>query len=262
MIFVETRIYREKRNMLVHPFLPPTFNKHYEGSYGAEEIEWRRICAIDKASNIQALLGSEHVRTVLEIGCGTGAVLSELRNRGVGTNHKGIDLADPEKHVDPGAGDLSLLEYDGETIPFPNDSFDLVYASHVVEHVLNPRGFIREIARVAKGLVYLEVPCELHARTRHSDMQTTLNIGHINSYSPESFTMLCQTSDLRIINSQLFDHSLAVHAFNTSSAKARLKMKLRRALLSANPILASRVFTYHFGVLCMPSQDASSGIST
>jgi SAM-dependent methyltransferase len=241
--------------MLVQPFNPPAFNKHYEGSYDAAAIEWRRICAIDKASNIHTLLGSEQVESVLEIGCGTGAVLSELRNRGIGTNHRGIDLADPDKHVDPGAGDLLLLEYDGETIPFPNDTFDLVYASHVVEHVLNPRGFIREIARVAKHLVYLEVPCELHARTRHSDMQTTLNIGHINSYSPESFTMLCQTSDLRIVKSQLFDHSLAVHAFHTSSAKARLKMKLRRALLAAHPIFASRVFTYHFGVLCMPTGD-------
>jgi SAM-dependent methyltransferase len=238
--------------MLVKPFSPPEFNKHYEGSYNDQAVEWRRICAADKASNIRSLLASERVESVLEIGCGTGAVLSEVRKRGIGTSHKGIDLADPNKHIDPDAQDLTLLEYDGEKFPFADDSFDFVYASHVVEHVLNPRGLLAEIKRVARRLIYLEIPCELHARTSHSDMQTTLNIGHINSYSPESFTILCQTSGLKLINSELFDHSLAVHAFYASPAKARLKMKLRRALLSANPILASRLFTYHFGVLCAP----------
>ena len=255
MIFVPYNN-REKWNMLVQPFSPPKFNQHYEGAYSAEAVEWRRLCALDKASNIRSLLGPEHVESVLEIGCGTGAVLSEVRNRGIGSLHQGIDLADPNKHVDPSARDLSLLEYDGETFPFPNNSFDLVYASHVVEHVLNPRGFLSEIRRVAKRLIYLEVPCELHARTTHSDMQTTLNIGHINSYSPESFTMLCQTSGLRIINSQLFDHSLGVHAFRASAMKAKLKMTIRTALLSANPIFASRIFTYHFGVLCAPELES------
>jgi SAM-dependent methyltransferase len=240
-------------DMLVQPFDPPPFNKHYEGSYTARGVEWRRICAIDKASNIKALLGSEQVESVLEIGCGTGAVLSEVSKLGIGSRHQGIDLADPNQHVDPAAQELTLQEYDGETFPFPNASFDLVYASHVVEHVLNPRGFLSEIVRVAKRLIYLEIPCELHARTRHSDMQTTLNIGHINSYSPESFSLLCQTSGLQILNSRLFDHSFDVHAFHASSTKAMLKMKLRRALLSANPILASRLFTYHFGVLCAPA---------
>jgi SAM-dependent methyltransferase len=241
--------------MLVRPFeTPQFFNEHCEGTYSDKAMDWRRIGAIDKVSNIQALLRTEKVQSILDVGCGTGVVLSELVKRGIGTSHKGIDLAAPGVHVDPGAKNLSLVEYDGENIPFPDDSFDFVYASHVVEHVLNPRGFITEISRVAKRLVYLEVPCELHARTRYSDMQNTLNIGHINSYSPESFSLLCQTADLKIIDSQLFDHSLAVHKFHTSSMKGILKMNIRRAFLSAHPIFASRIFTYHFGVLCAPSR--------
>jgi SAM-dependent methyltransferase len=240
-------------DMLVQPFETPQFNQHYEGEYSHEEIEWRRVCAMDKVSNIQTLLRTEKVESILEVGCGTGAVLSELAKRGIGTSHKGVDLAEPGLHVDPGARNLSLLEYDGETIPFPDDSFDFVYASHVVEHVLNPRGFIAQISRVAKRLIYLEVPCELHVRTTHSDIQNTLNIGHINSYSPESFSLLCQTAGLQIIDSKLFDHSFDVHKFHTSFIRGVLKMNIRRALLSAHPILASRIFTYHFGVLCAPS---------
>jgi SAM-dependent methyltransferase len=242
--------------MLVQPFKTTQFNEHCEGIYESDrEIEWRRIGAIDKVSNIQSLLRTEKVQSILEVGCGTGAVLAALAKRGIGTSHSGIDLTAPGKHADSGAKDLSLSAYDGQTIPFPDGSVDFVYASHVVEHVLNPRGFIMEISRVAKRLVYLEVPCELHARTRHSDMQKTLNIGHINSYSPESFSLLCQSAGLRILDSTLFDHSLEIHKFNSSPAKAIVKMGIRRALLSAHPIFASRIFTYHFGVLGSPSRN-------
>ena len=78
---------------------------------------------------------------------------------------------------------------------------------------------------------------------------------NINSYSPESFSLLCQTAGLKIIDSNLFDHSLAVHKFHTSFMKGVLKMNIRRAFLSAHPIFASRIFTYHFGVLCSPARD-------
>jgi len=240
--------------MLVKPFETPQFNLHYEGTYSDKEIDWRRVCAIDKVANIQALLRTDKVQSILEVGCGTGAILAELVKRGIGTSHKGVDIAAPGIHVDPGATNLSLLEYDGETIPFPDDSFDFVYASHVIEHVLNPRGFLAEISRVAKRLIYLEVPCELHARTTHWDMQNTLNIGHINSYSPESFSLLCQTAGLKMINIRLFDHSLDVHKFHTSTMKGIIKMNIRRAILSVHPIFASRIFTYHCGVLCAPSR--------
>src|SRR5579872_1406360 len=162
--------------MRVQTFQAPEFNKHYEGPYVARDVEWRRICAADKVANLDTLLDSEHVDSVLEIGCGTGAVLAEVRRRCIGVAHTGIDLADPNKHRDPDAQDLALLEYDGECLPFEDRSFDLVYASHVVEHVLNPRGLIAEMRRVARRLIYLEVPCELHARTTHADLQTTLNI--------------------------------------------------------------------------------------
>ena len=240
--------------MLIQPFEIPQFNQHFEGTYTDEDIDWVRVCAIDKASNMQGMLRTEKVQSVLEVGCGTGAVLAEVARRGIGTSHLGIDVTAPAVHVDPDATNLSLIEYDGQTIPFHDDSFDLVYASHVVEHVLNPRGFLSEISRVSKRLIYLEVPCELHARTRYSDIQKTLNIGHINSYSPESFSLLCQTAGLKMIDIRLFDHSPDVHKFHKSFMKGIITMNIRRALLSVHPIFASRIFTYHCGVLCAPSQ--------
>lgn len=50
--------------------------------------------------------------------------------------------------------------YDGKTIPFENDSFDVVLCTEVLEHVENPDLFLTEIHRVLKkdGTLILTVP--------------------------------------------------------------------------------------------------------
>lgn len=235
-------------------FTSPPLNSHYEGAYKIDEIEWRRICAVDKVDNIVNLLGADarEVESVLEVGCGTGAVLFEAAKRGLGSYHTGIDVADPADHLHPGAENstLKLSSYNGTTIPFPDASFDFVFASHVLEHVPDERNFVKEIARVSRRFVYFEVPCELHFRTRVSDLQNTLNIGHINAYTPESFVLTLTTAGLPPSAVQIFDHSLAVHSFSGSKGRGLAKATVRRILLSLNSTFASRVFTYHVGALC------------
>lgn len=238
--------------MFSSPFTISPHNAHYEGEYSTKEYEWRRICAADKASNLASLLGARSVASVLEVGCGTGAVLAAVARLGVGTRHVGVDMADPSVHLDDGARAFDIQAYDGVRLPFEDASFDLVYSSHVVEHVPNPRGLLAEIRRVARGAIYLEVPCELHVRASHASLQRTLDIGHINAYTPESFKLLVQTSGLKLLDSRLFDHSLDVQAFSSSRLKGQLKKAIRGTLLAASPQWASRTFTYHFGVLCEP----------
>lgn len=246
--------------MHIRPYVVGTHNAYYEGAYDQREIRWRQICARDKARNIRGLLGGEAIGSVLEVGCGTGAVLLELQRTGVGSRHVGIDMADPLIHVDPGlrGHDIELIKTDGERAPFPDASFDLVYASHVIEHVPDPRSALTELARLSRGYVYVEVPCELNMRAGRDALQQTLDIGHINAYTPESFTLLLQTSGLNIVRSELFDHSTEVHAFSGSRLKAHLKRALRSGLLKANPVVASRCFTYHFGALCRSPRGAGT----
>ena len=224
----------------------PQHNFHYEGEYPEREIRWRSLCALDKVANLKATMaaaGAGETPGVLEVGCGTGAVLLEVKRAGIGASHCGIDLADPNAHPDPGVAEAGI------TIPFEDASFDLVYASHVLEHVPDERGFLAELARVAAKWLYVEVPCEVHVRTRVRDLQITLNIGHINAYTPETLALTLSTAGLPPVDVQLFDHSDEVHAFRSSALKARAKAVMRRGLLAASPSLASRVFTYHVGAL-------------
>ncbi|BBC01452.1 MULTISPECIES: class I SAM-dependent methyltransferase [Bradyrhizobium] len=239
-------------------------NAHYEGVYSAQERDWRRVCAVDKADHIAGLLGAAAARVgnVLEVGCGTGAVLARLSAIGVGRDFTGIDVIDPATNLEiDGAASAPFRwsSYDGTTIPFADGSFDLVYASHVLEHVPEPRALLYELARVSRDFIYVEVPCELHARTSRRALQSTLDIGHINFYTPDTFRLLLETVGLKVKDFGTWDHSLPVHAFHSSRMKGLAKSIVRKSLLTISPGVATRLATYHCGAICRhdsaPPQD-------
>ncbi|MEK7635656.1 MAG: class I SAM-dependent methyltransferase [Patescibacteria group bacterium] len=59
-----------------------------------------------------------------------------------------------------------------ENLPFKNDAFDFVIASHVLEHSTNPKKFLEEIQRVGKA-GYIEVPDAFMERLTHYTFHRT-----------------------------------------------------------------------------------------
>jgi SAM-dependent methyltransferase len=237
--------------MIVRPFDVGPLNRHYDGAYDESAMRWGAVAAMDKADNLIRLLADRPVTSVLEVGCGTGAVLARLAQRGVGTSHVGVDLANPSVHVHPNAQALDLRQYDGENLPFGDETFDLVYATHVVEHVYNPRAFLKELKRVSRRWIYVEVPCEARAFVNRGATQASLDTGHINIYNPESFMILLQSVGYEVERLELFDHSLDVVGFGVSKSRAILQRAVRQTALRLNPLLASRLFCYHCGALAV-----------
>jgi SAM-dependent methyltransferase len=94
---------------------------------------------------------------VLCVGCRNGVELDEFRARGF-HDVVGIDLYSQRE-------DIQVM--DMHRMTFADDSFGVVYASHVLEHAYDVGAVIREIARVgrASALVAVEVP----VRHRGSD---------------------------------------------------------------------------------------------
>jgi len=62
-----------------------------------------------------------------------------------------------ERHWAPFITDRPSVLGKGEALPFRDNSFDFVIASHVLEHSVDPENFLRELQRVAKA-GYIETP--------------------------------------------------------------------------------------------------------
>lgn len=82
---------------------------------------------------------------ILEVGAGAGWQAKMLAERGFKV--EAIDIAESNyaaSQVWP------VRTYDGRNIPFPDESFDVVFTSSVLEHVLDLGNLFREFARVLK----------------------------------------------------------------------------------------------------------------
>jgi len=112
---------------------------------------------LDKCSTSAAL-------SILDIGCGTGALMKDILQRG--DQVIGIDicekmLAEAQKTVRECFPARTLLsQADVENLPFKDHSFDIVTCIGVIEYLYNEETGLREIKRIIKdnGFLIIELP--------------------------------------------------------------------------------------------------------
>ena len=177
----------------------PTGNT-YDKYASTNPVEQRMMRGFFAAfdSMLDAASTSGTPRRILEIGVGEGIVTSRVIERFPSANVLGLDLPDDELAEDWKARRLSCVFGDATTLPFPNDSFDLVLAIEVFEHLGDTAGALHELHRVCSGSLIASVPFEPiwragnMARGRYwRDLGNTP--GHINHWTNRGFTRLVAT---------------------------------------------------------------------
>ncbi|HEY3883679.1 MAG TPA: methyltransferase domain-containing protein [Vicinamibacterales bacterium] len=145
--------------------------------------------------------------TLADVGCGTGA----LWRAAAGRFSRGIGL--DAVRYDGLPDDLEFVAADLDQTPFPiaAASVDVTTALEVIEHLENPRAFVRELARITRpgGWVVVTTPNQLSAlslltlafKGRHSAFQ--------DSEYPAHRTALLEV-DLRRIASECGLRDVAV----------------------------------------------------
>jgi SAM-dependent methyltransferase len=252
----------------------PSLTSFYEAGYtqqdperGAKLGRWRALGARSKADHAVELCRRAGVRpaTVVEIGCGDGALLEALAARGLAGSYDGFELAAPAAEIArgrgiPGAGRIEV--YDGAHVPARNGAYDLAVVSHVLEHVPDPAALLGEAARVAVH-VLVEVPLEANRSARRPAKRTeAAEIGHIQAFDRAAIHSLAAGSGLEV-KAELSDPlPRAHHAFFAEGAAARVaataKWALRAGLWRLAPLRAERVFTVHYAALLSRASRGSS----
>lgn len=109
--------------------------------------------------SVREFMESFEYRSVLELGCGPGDLASRILPPGV--DYLGIDIDEAEiETARERYPHLSFQMGNAYELPVESNSFDLVIACEVLEHLEDPQRALAEIDRVAKRLVLVSVPWE------------------------------------------------------------------------------------------------------
>lgn len=115
------------------------------------------------------LAGRHAVGHVLDVGSGAGGWVERLRHNPEVSRVTAVDI------VDDGAGalggvDFHLLDVSSSPLPCAPGSVDWVFAVEVIEHLANPRYFMKEARRCLRpgGRLLITTPCNESVTARLS----------------------------------------------------------------------------------------------
>ncbi|OQY40057.1 MAG: hypothetical protein B6229_02605 [Spirochaetaceae bacterium 4572_7] len=95
---------------------------------------------------------------VLDIGCATGLFLDHMK--GLGWDTYGVEVCSSAAEYGNRVRNLNIFTGTLAQADFPDNMFDVVHLSHVIEHINDPNSFLENIVRVLKpgGVLYCVTP--------------------------------------------------------------------------------------------------------
>jgi SAM-dependent methyltransferase/ribosomal protein S27E len=120
----------------------------------------RKYVYLHRLENAIAQCGGTTELNVLDIGCADGRALNWYRQIQSRTIHTfGVDFDQVAVERARQAGHIAYLGR-FEEVSLPNDYFDMAVATHVIEHVADPKAFAQRAFDVLKpgGILLLETP--------------------------------------------------------------------------------------------------------
>jgi ubiquinone/menaquinone biosynthesis C-methylase UbiE len=129
--------------------------RYYENTaseYDASHTEREHVIALHLASAFIELNG---IRSVLDVGAGTGRAMRFLKHRFPDLLIKGIEPVAGLRHSGhtSGIAEDDLIDGDGAALPFADQSFDLVCEFAMLHHVRRPASVVSEMNRVASKMI-------------------------------------------------------------------------------------------------------------
>ena len=123
----------------------------YAGLAGRYDARWARYVESSVAETLRRL-ELRPGQSLLDVGCGTGALLRAVRRLDSSARVWGVDLTPAMLRI--AAGKLQrragLAAADAMALPFAAASFDLVVSTSSLHYWTNPVAGLREMARVAR----------------------------------------------------------------------------------------------------------------
>jgi SAM-dependent methyltransferase len=150
-----------------------------------------------------------NIQSILDVGCGEGFTLERFYNEKIGRGFEGIEYdSEAVKTANKLYPHLDIKQGDIYKLPYKNNSFDLVVATEVLEHLEDPKKAYRELLRVSNKYVLLSVPNEpFFTWQRIARLQNIRHLGahpeHIQHWTAGDFTKFVKIRGVKMVSRKL-----------------------------------------------------------
>jgi SAM-dependent methyltransferase len=154
-------------------------------SYGPFHRHLRRI--------IKESIRSLKFQSVLDVGCGQGSLLAELKREFPHINPSGVDVSTSAielAHQLVPDGDFRVLDIARTSV---NAKYDLIICSEVLEHIPDDVAAIQNLRKMTKEYLLVSTP---QGRMRDFEKQ----IGHVRNYAPGELINKIESSGFIILS--------------------------------------------------------------
>lgn len=247
-----------------------TGKEHYQQVYQRDlndQAEWLRRGAREKVNSIERLLKINGIRpkTILELGCGTGAVIMECQRRELAERYIAVDYSQEAiQYLREHSSSIQAIAADITAAPPLSQQCDVLILSHVIEHLEHPDEFLHSVRDLQFSYLVAEVPLEdLPAgqlKALFSD-RTRNTAGHVQFFTGESFQRLLRSSGFLVLNTRRYVPVLDLDTIRLVCRRngwgimrrIRLIVTSRCLLPILNP-LWSKFYYAHYAVLCQKAE--------
>lgn len=148
----------------------PQYELSYIQSYDTNNTEQTLAGSFLQKSHLlleKTLPRIENMKRVLEVGAGSGHHLPYVKREYQqyvmtdGSNDM-LDIARKKYTAEVSAGSLVLEKQDATALTYPDNCFDRLIATHVLEHLIDPVSVLKEWDRVVRpgGIISIVLPCD------------------------------------------------------------------------------------------------------
>jgi SAM-dependent methyltransferase len=120
--------------------------------HGTQPSEQERLAALNRITNAAFVrfLNVVSGARVLEVGSGLGILAAEVASAAEGVRVIGVEKSPEQIGAAVKVPRVTYVQADAQRMDFPDESFDLVYARYLLEHVEDPEQVLREMRRVTR----------------------------------------------------------------------------------------------------------------
>jgi SAM-dependent methyltransferase len=177
------------------------------------------------------------VSSICEIGCGAGAIIGELQNLVPNSVvFTGYEIS-PQAHAMSNRFANERCRFVLGDAFCDSESFDLVLAIDVLEHVEDYLTFLRNVRQKGRFKIY-HIPLDVHVSSVLRGTNMWDIYGHFHVFTIETALKALEYSGHRIIDWIITNRAVEVPRY----VRTRLLNVLRRPVGSISPKMAARLF--------------------